>query len=142
MDKTQYVLLVGVFDLFHEGHLNLINNASEYGKVIVGVVKDEAIKIFKGSNRPIHNESFRLKLIKNLKVVYDAFLIENFDIEYLYNYLKEQCNINVTLAVRGEDQDHIKGFDSLLQKHRVPVLHTPRTEGVSTSGTVEKLING
>ena len=29
-------------DVIHEGHLNIINKATEYGEVIVGVLSDEA----------------------------------------------------------------------------------------------------
>ena len=33
-------------DVIHEGHLNIINKATEYGEVIVGVLSDEAMVRF------------------------------------------------------------------------------------------------
>ncbi len=34
-------------DITHSGHLNIINNGSKYGEVIIGVLTDEAISSYK-----------------------------------------------------------------------------------------------
>ena len=34
-------------DLIHEGHINILKNAAKYGKVIVGLLTDEAISVYK-----------------------------------------------------------------------------------------------
>ena len=39
--KSVYVGMCA--DLIHHGHLNIINNAKTYGKVIVGLLTDSAI---------------------------------------------------------------------------------------------------
>lgn len=33
-------------DVIHEGHLNIIKNAQQYGDVIIGVLSDEAVVKF------------------------------------------------------------------------------------------------
>ena len=43
--KTVYVAMS--IDLVHPGHLNIINEASKYGTVIVGLLTDQAIASYK-----------------------------------------------------------------------------------------------
>ena len=40
-------------DLIHHGHINLIKKARRYGKLIVGVLSDEAIISYK--RKPVYN---------------------------------------------------------------------------------------
>jgi phosphoenolpyruvate mutase len=45
MNKTVYVPMA--VDLIHKGHINIIKIASSYGKVIVGLLTDEAVAAYK-----------------------------------------------------------------------------------------------
>ena len=67
--KTQTVLYMdGVFDLFHVGHLNAIEQCSALGdRVIIGVTGDEDASGYK--RKPIMSEVDRTAIIKALKVV-------------------------------------------------------------------------
>ena len=47
--KTVYACFTT--DVIHEGHLNIIHKAKEYGKVIVGVLSDEAMVKFDAFQR-------------------------------------------------------------------------------------------
>jgi cytidyltransferase-like protein len=43
----------GVFDLYHPGHVNLLNQARTYGDVlIVGIPDDRTVSRLKGQDRP------------------------------------------------------------------------------------------
>ncbi len=94
--KSKTVLTVGVWDLFHKGHLDFLNKiALEYPdhKLIVGVLTDRSVKLKKGKSRPIIGEKERLEIVKNIKVVDEAFLCKYFDskeesINYELNRLK------------------------------------------------------
>ena len=46
-EKNKLVYIALSADILHEGHLNIINKASKLGKVIVGLLTDEAIASFK-----------------------------------------------------------------------------------------------
>ena len=48
-------------DLIHEGHINILENAAKYGKVIVGLLTDEAISVYKPL--PLLNYNRRLQII-------------------------------------------------------------------------------
>ena len=63
--KTVYVGLSA--DILHEGHINILKTASRLGKVIVGLLTDEAISSYK--NIPTLNYKQREIILKNIKLV-------------------------------------------------------------------------
>ena len=78
----------GVFDLFHIGHLNLIKKAKENCDfLIVGVNSDELVKEYKNKT-PIIPEEERLEIIKSLKSVDKAVLVNTRDKLDAYNKYK------------------------------------------------------
>ena len=64
--KDIHVIVSGGFDPIHLGHLNLINEASKLGKVIVIVNSDEFLLNKKGFYLMPSNE--RVEIIKNLNI--------------------------------------------------------------------------
>ena len=57
-------------DVIHEGHLNILNVAKKYGKVIVGILSDEAMIRF---NRfPTISFEDRIRIVKELDIVDDV----------------------------------------------------------------------
>ena len=73
MKKTK-VMVFGVFDLLHAGHLNFLMQAKELGdKLVVSLARD--INVFKvKGQRPFHDEKQRLKNVSLLPVVDKAVL--------------------------------------------------------------------
>ena len=65
MKKNKLVYMAFSADILHEGHINIINKASKLGKLIVGLLTDEAIASFK--NIPFLNYNQRYSIIKNIK---------------------------------------------------------------------------
>ena len=68
------VVVFGVFDILHPGHLDFLTQANKKGDSLVVVVsRDARVKKEKGTI-PIFKEKERLKMIKSLSVVSKAFL--------------------------------------------------------------------
>ena len=64
--KKKIVLCHGVFDLFHIGHLNHINEAKKMGDIlIVSVTTDKYVN--KGPGRPFFSTKQRLSLLSSIK---------------------------------------------------------------------------
>ena len=79
--KQKIILTAGVWDLFHQGHLNFLKNIKKKypnSKLFVGVLSDKSVKIKKGKNRPIVGEKERLDILKNVKLVDEAYLCKFF----------------------------------------------------------------
>ena len=67
-NKIKIVLCHGVFDLFHIGHLNHINEAKKYGDIlIISVTSDRHVN--KGPGRPFFNIKHRLQILSSIKDV-------------------------------------------------------------------------
>lgn len=78
-------LLMGVFDLFHIGHLNLIKRAKERCRYLrVGVLADELVNEFK-SHYPVIPQNERMEILRELRDVDDVVLIETKDDVYRPN---------------------------------------------------------
>lgn len=70
------VLVTGVFDVFHQEHLNFLQKAKAAGDVLlVGIETDERVKAIKGPDRPVNNEQTRLNHMQNIGIVDQAFLL-------------------------------------------------------------------
>ena len=122
------VITFGNFDLFHLGHLRLLERAKALGdKLIVGVSTDEMSEKEKGK-KCIFSQYERAEIVKACKYVDEVFFEESLSKkeEYIRKY-------GADILVMGEDW---KGkFDDMPCK----VVYLPRTDGISTTILKEKL---
>lgn len=64
------VFCSGCFDLTHAGHVLFFEECKKLGDVLlVMVARDENVRTVKGENRPILNETIRMKMVHSLKPV-------------------------------------------------------------------------
>lgn len=69
----------GVYDMFHVGHLNLINNAKKYcDYLIVGVNSDELVQLYKNKT-PVIGEEDRRAIVENIKAVDKCVIAHTLD---------------------------------------------------------------
>ncbi len=60
----------GCFDILHRGHIIYLNQAKEFGDIlIVGVNSDESVQRLKGPNRPINPLEDRMQVLSGLSCV-------------------------------------------------------------------------
>ena len=80
MPRGQTGCLLGVFDLFHVGHLRLLRRAAGLvDRLVVIVVADEAIREFKGVGRPIIPLAERMEIVAAVRGVSATFVSASFD---------------------------------------------------------------
>ena len=122
------VITFGTFDVFHVGHINLIQRAAAYGdRLFVGVSTD-ALNYAKKSRYPIYNERDRMKIVNSLRYVNLCFPEES--LENKADYIKYY---NADVLVMGNDWEG--KFDHL--KDLCEVIYLPRTPSVSTTEIIE-----
>ena len=73
--KTIYVPMGA--DIFHSGHLNIINKAKKYGKIIIGLFSDKAITEYK--RIPIINYEQRFQIINQIKNIHKIVKQDSWD---------------------------------------------------------------
>ena len=71
MDKK--VLVSGCFDLLHAGHVTFFKTVSSYGKLYVGLGRDENLLLLKGK-APYFSQEERAYMVNAIKYVEEAFL--------------------------------------------------------------------
>jgi cytidyltransferase-like protein len=124
------VLLVGVFDLFHFGHLQLIKRASKLGNyLIVAVQDDEYISHTKPVDAlsVLYSSEERIEMIRALRTVDKVISYESVDTLVQ--------NVDFDIFVKGPDQNHA-GFvkaTKWCQQNGKDVITLPRTEGISST---------
>jgi len=93
------VMATGTFDLLHLGHIYFLKEAKKLGdKLVVVVATDKTVRRLK--HEPVNPEEIRLNLIKELKVVDEAYLGHEDDI---YEIVEE---IKPDIIALGFDQLH------------------------------------
>ena len=98
VSRPKRVLVGGVFDILHPGHIYFLKEASKIGRVIVVVARDETVRKLKG-REPIIPESQRLEVVKAVRYVSEAYLGEpGLDVE------KTIAKIKPDIVVLGPDQ--------------------------------------
>ncbi len=93
------VMATGTFDLLHMGHIYFLKEAKKLGdELIVVVATDSTVRKLK--HEPVNPEKTRLNLIKELKIVDEAYLGLEDD---MYKIVEK---INPDIVALGYDQIH------------------------------------
>jgi len=102
--KIRIVLVGGVYDVLHLGHLAVLAEAKTHGDVLVVVVAtDVTVETLKG-RRPVFPEEDRRALVDSLKPV-DAAILGYEDVGMGYEQVIEDVKPNVIAL--GYDQDSL-----------------------------------
>lgn len=134
--KGTLVFTNGVFDILHRGHIDYLIEARKLGDaLIVGVNSDSSVKTLnKGPDRPYNKQDDRAFLLSQLKQV-DAVVI--FDQPTPRELIEA---IQPDIVVKGGDYkpEDVVGKDTV-ERRGGRVVIVPLTEGMSTTGLVEKI---
>ena len=128
----------GVYDLFHIGHLNMIQTAKtlcEY--LIVGVHGDDVVEEYK-HHKPIINEIDRRRIIESVKGVDRA------EINRFRDKLKLWELYHFDVVFIGDDwkgTQRWNHFEKVLAERNVDVVYVPYTQGISTTDIKKKIIS-
>ena len=108
-------MATGTFDLLHMGHIYYLKEAKKLGDVLIVVVATDTT-VRKLKHDPITPQEIRLNLIKELKVVDEAYLGHEEDI---YAIVKE---IKPDIIALGFDQIHdIATIKNELKKRKLDI---------------------
>ena len=126
--KTGYTQ--GVFDMFHIGHLNLLNNAKlQCDRLIVGVNSDELVQSYK-SKTPVVDEQTRKTIVENIKAVDQAFVVDTLD------KVEIRKTIPFDVIFIGDDWKGSSRWSKTqeqLKAYGVEVVFLPYTQNISST---------
>ena len=134
------VMATGTFDLLHMGHIYYLKEAKKLGDILVVVVATDAT-VRKLKHEPVNHENIRMGLIRELKVVDEAYLGHEHD---MYTIVEE---IQPDIIALGYDQIHDEAAmknEMKKRKIRAQVVRLPKYDrGSDLEGTrriIQKII--
>jgi glycerol-3-phosphate cytidylyltransferase len=118
------VITFGTFDLFHIGHLRILQRARELGDYLIVGVSTDSLNLRKKGSYPAYSEEERLEIVRSIRVVDEVFLEE--ELERKRAYIRER---RADLLVMGDDwKGRFDEFADICE-----VVYLPRTPNVSTT---------
>lgn len=132
--KYKVSLVSGVFDLLHQGHIELLKYASTIAdKTIVLINSDKSVKRIKGKFRPLMNEKTRKKILESFNFVDEVIIFNESSPGSLIN------KINPDFFVRGSEHsiEEIRRRDNLDKKINIRIY--PIKNDLSTTNMINKI---
>lgn len=141
MKKYKTGITTGVFDLFHVGHLNLLERCKEQCEtLIVAVCDDDYVRNIK-KKEPVYSLEERVRIINALKCVDKTVVVTFEEVDDKMLLLKKH---SFDVLFSGDDwkgsERYVKTEQQFAQVG-VSIEYLPYTQGVSTTQIKEKMKN-
>lgn len=126
------ILVVGVFDLFHRGHVELLRRARELGSCLHVIINGDRLTT-DYKRRPVMAEVDRLAIVGACRYVDEAVISNDYDVKpFIERY-------GIRAIVHGDDWARegylrqIRVDEAYLEKHGVEMILVPYYRGESSS---------
>ncbi len=124
------VITFGTFDVFHVGHLRVIQRAAALGDRLVVGVSADALNLRKKDRLPVFSEAELMEIVGALKGVDEVFLEESLEQKREY-ILRHDAQV----LVMGDDwRGRFDEFSDVCE-----VTYLERTPAISTTALIEKI---
>lgn len=122
------VITFGTFDVFHIGHVNILERAKELGNYLIVGVSTDDLNFSKKTRYPIYNQNSRAQIVNAIHCVDEVFYEESLEKkrEYILKYKAD-------ILVMGDDW--AGKFDEFLDICQV--VYLPRTSDISTTEIIK-----
>ena len=124
------VITFGTFDVFHVGHLRVIERAASHGDRLVVGVSSDALNLSKKGREPVFSQGERIEIVSALKPVDEVFVEESLELkrDYILKY-------GADVLVMGDDwKGRFDEFEDICE-----VVYLTRTPAISTTALIEKI---
>lgn len=124
------IITFGTFDVFHVGHLRILEAARALGDVLYVGISTDGLNYSKKARYPVYDQSQRREIVAALSCVDHVFWEESLEQkgEYITRY-------EADALVMGSDwEGRFDEFRRICQ-----VIYLPRTPSISTTELIEKI---
>ena len=135
--KNVYVGLSA--DILHEGHINILKTASQYGSVIVGLLTDEAIASYK--NIPYLDFKKRKVVVENIKYVSRVIPQNTLDYVENLNLIKPNYVVHGDDWKNGVQKKTRDRVIKTLKKWSGKLIEPKYTKNISSTAIKNKISN-
>ena len=124
-------------DLIHHGHMNIINQARQYGDIIIGLLTDKAIASYK--RLPALTYSQRKIIIENIKGVKEVVPQETLDYVPNLRKIKPDFVVHSDDWKSGIQKETRRKVIEILNEWGGKLIEVPHTQGISSTQLNERL---
>lgn len=137
-NKKSVALTVGVFDVFHEGHENLLTKMLERGEHLFVILHDDLSTMRNKRHVPVQSYVHRADMLQKWAVANNVSItiVETTlaDPSKEIQFVIDECKSGVMdlVYLRGDDWLEFPGRE-VLEQNGIEIEFVPYTEGVSTT---------
>jgi D-beta-D-heptose 7-phosphate kinase/D-beta-D-heptose 1-phosphate adenosyltransferase len=132
------VTINGSFDILHNGHLHILNEARKRGDVlIVGLNSDASVRSYKGASRPVVPERRRAEMLLALRMVDYVHVFDEPDPIAFLEEVRPQVHVNGSEYGENciERETVLRAGGEIHIVNRIPGLSTSRlVDALQSSG--------
>lgn len=130
MKKYRIGYTQGVYDMFHIGHLNLLNSAKQFCEyLIVGVNSDNLVQKYKNKT-PVINEKQRAEIVRNIKAVDECVIVDTLDKEKILEKIAFEA---LFIGDDWKGSPRWINTERILGSRGIDVVFLPHTDGISST---------
>ena len=128
-------LALGVFDLFHVGHLRYLTYAKDHCDELWVGVRGDALQTPGKKHTPMYQETQRLEIISALSCVDCGFVFSVLldDVEHWVSWCVKNKITHVFVGGDWQGSPRWLLLEPALKQHNIRVIYAPRTKGVSST---------
>jgi ribose 5-phosphate isomerase B len=135
--RGKVVFANGIFDILHQGHLDLLKWSRNLGdRLVVGINSDASARAIKGEGRPVNSQENRKAVLQALRFVDEVVIFDELKPTALISLLRPAIVVKggEWLAEQVREQDEIPGD--------VDVKIFPIIKGYSSTTIIRKIKDG
>ena len=121
--KTAYTCFCT--DVIHEGHLNIVNEARKYGRVIIGALSDKAL--IRYNKFPTVSQDERVKLYRSLEGVDEVVIQDDMLYDDVISLIKPDYIIHGDNWVTGPEKTIRTHVEELIKEYGGELIDVPYT---------------
>jgi phosphoenolpyruvate mutase len=138
MKNKKIVYVAFSADILHEGHINILKHAAKFGKVIVGLLSDQAIASYR--QLPHLNYKQREIVLKNIKFVDSVIVQKTLDYSENLKLIKPDFVMHGDDWKIGVQKTTRKKVINSLKKWSGKLIEIPYTKNISSSQIKDKFL--
>jgi ribose 5-phosphate isomerase B len=135
--RGKVVFANGIFDILHQGHVELLRWARNLGdKLVVGINSDVSTRELKGEGRPVNSQENRKAVLQALRFVDEVLVFDELKPTALINALHPAIVVKGGEWLAGEvrEQDEIPSD--------IEIKIFPLVKGYSSTNVIRRIRNG
>lgn len=127
----------GCFDILHVGHVRLLKEAARMGdRLVVSLLSDRYITLYKGAERPIHRLEARAEVLRELRCVSQVVVVDAPAVEAVQ---KTILDVRPHIYVKGDEYEGRLPEQKFCEENGIKVRFVKMMRGFSTTAALRRM---